>query len=105
MKTYIKPLWDHIGRWNFAWKLYVTTKNEDNIKNENTLKNEDDLKTEDNLKTEDYIQTKDYFKTKDDFKNEENLCFEDCALPELTQPLLCLLMRWSMVLGTARMVF
>ena len=47
-------------------------KNEDDLKNEDSLKNEGDLKNE------------------DDLKNEVQLCFEDCARPELTQPQLCL---------------
>ena len=40
-KTYIKQLLDdeHEGRWNFAWKLYVPQKNEDNLQNREDVKN------------------------------------------------------------------
>ena len=59
-KTHIWQLRDHVGRWCFAWKLYVKPANEGNLKKEDSLKNDDDLKNGDNLKND------------DDLKNEEN---------------------------------
>ena len=54
--NFFRWLLDHVGRWNFAWKLFIPLKIEDDIKNEDGFKNEDDLKPNDYLRYEDDLK-------------------------------------------------
>ena len=72
-KTHKRRFWDHVGRWNFEWKLYVRLKNEDDPKNEDKLKNKDDLKNEDDLKNKNDLKNGDDLKSEHNLKNKEEL--------------------------------
>ena len=65
----MRQLLDQVGGWNFAWKLYITVKSQDNLKNEASSQqigshNEHDFKDEDDL------ENLDNFKNEDDLNNE-----------------------------------
>ena len=61
--THIRRLLDHVGRWNFAWKLYVKVEIEDKLNKESNLKKEG----------KEFLKNEEYIKNKVDLKKENNL--------------------------------